>query len=24
MTVDRTEPANDAVDRLEGLFDRLR
>lgn len=24
VTVDRTEPANDAVDRLEGLFDRLR
>jgi DNA-binding transcriptional ArsR family regulator len=24
VTVDRTEPPNDAVDRLEGLFDRLR
>ncbi|WP_276258786.1 ArsR/SmtB family transcription factor [Haloglomus litoreum] len=24
MTIDRTEPATDAVDRLEGLFDRLR
>lgn len=24
VIVDRTEPANDAVDRLEGLFDRLR
>lgn len=24
VTVDRTAPPNDAVDRLEGLFDRLR
>ncbi|WP_440991515.1 ArsR/SmtB family transcription factor [Haloarchaeobius baliensis] len=24
VTVDRTDPPNDAVDRLEGLFDRLR
>jgi DNA-binding transcriptional ArsR family regulator len=24
VTVDRAEPTNDAVDRLEGLFDRLR